>query len=66
MVEGRERKVKLYLCSEKNLSLFAESVCSLYIVPSKRSVKPESRVLIPPGIWNITADAKVTFVLSLQ
>lgn len=50
----------------RKLSWFAEPASSLYTVPSKRSVKPAFRALIPPGIWNITTDAKVIFVLSLQ
>lgn len=62
---GRQRKKSqtLSLLREK-LSLFAQCACSYYMVPRKRSVKAAFRVLIPPGIWNIRADAKVTFVLS--
>ena len=64
---GRQRRKSqtLSLLGRK-LSWFAELACSLYTVPSKRSVKPAFRALIPPGIRNVTTDAEVIFVLSLQ
>lgn len=65
MVEASAGKSN-YPSVQKKLSRLAEPACSLYLVPSKRSVKPALRALIPRGIQNITTDAKVIFVLSLQ
>lgn len=62
---GKQRKKSQALSLLRKKTIFVCRICLFcYIVPSKRSVKAAFRVLIPPGVWNITADAKVTFVLS--
>lgn len=62
---GKQRKKSQTLSLLRKKTIFVCRICLFcYIVPSKRSVKAAFRVLIPPGVWNITADAKVTFVLS--
>lgn len=66
MVEDREGKVKPLSLLRRKHSWFAEPAYSLSVVPSKRSVKLAFRALVPPGIRNVTTDAKVIFVLSLQ